>query len=118
MTAKPKGKPWDRSNPKPKSARKMLTAAQKARARKRAQGCGPPLSPSRGHHGGSQRGISGNGPNDPNGELIAAGRKVFKAKDSANFKPDQKEDFLPEAGYRCRSDPPDQTLRSPDNLNR
>jgi hypothetical protein len=37
---KTRSTPWQRSNPKPKAARKMLTPAQKACARKRAAAAG------------------------------------------------------------------------------
>jgi hypothetical protein len=37
---KTRSKPWERFNPRPKAARKTLTPAQKARARKRAAAAG------------------------------------------------------------------------------
>jgi len=39
MTTK-KAAPWTKNNPKPKAARKLLTAAQKAAAKKRADAAG------------------------------------------------------------------------------
>jgi hypothetical protein len=42
MTIPRKAKPWQKANPKPKAARKALSPAQKARARKRARDAGRP----------------------------------------------------------------------------